>query len=547
MRFAGYLLFASLLTPTTFSDVLTVDDSGGSDFLSIGQAIFAASPGDTILVRPGLYPGFFVDKDVRILGESTDIVSVRGEVFVFGLAPGGVVVLDRLEIRPVQPTPALRVISAQGVVHAQRCSLEGGSSNVGPQAAPGAVLSSGSVFFTDCTIGGSWAWSFDDILTNAPGMRIDGADVAMDGSDVAGGEGVVTFGGLDATWIPGAEGVRLLSGTLFATDSRVIGGRGGNAFPAYSCSDPIPPPGSDGGPGMAAAVPSTFLGSLVAGGAGGLGGYDACGGGSADGAPGPPFIGVPPTFLSGIARTSNWTSRWWDPSSNGGAVVEVELSGAPGDEVFLAWSDQATFNPEPALRGVRLPDMPTIEMTPFAVLPASGQLTTTLELLGPDPGEPAVDRFVQAYFIDSNGSLALGTPGSVVVFSAGAPYCTVGQNSTGRPGRIAATGSPSPQLGALTLTAFDVPPNRFGFFLSSGLQGSSSLPPPSQGILCLELPIVRHGLINTGPAGQATLGVDLSTLPVVAGDTWNFQFWFRDSNPGDTSNTTNGVAVVVCD
>ena len=45
--------------------------------------------------------------------------------------------------------------------------------------------------------------------------------------------------------------------------------------------------------------------------------------------------------------------------------------------------------------------------------------------------------------------------------------------------------------------------------------------------------------------------VDLNNLPrpngtvaVQAGETWNFQCWYRDKNPGTTSNFTDGVSVL---
>ncbi len=542
MRIVGYLFFGSLSTAIALGDVLTVDDSGGSDFLSIAPAVAAATPGDTILVRPGSYAGFTVDKDVRILGEGPGQPEVLGEVRIETLGPGAVVVLDRFDVRPVGNAPALRVIADQGVVHVQRSSLWGGTNYV--QASPGAILSTGYVFLTDCSFRGSLA--FLGTLTNSPGMRIEAADVAMDSCAVNGGIGYVEFG-LFGYSIPGAAGLVMQSGLLFASNSTVTGGRGGDSPPAYSCDDPPPNAASDGGTGLVTNQPTTFIGSQVSGGAGGEGGFDACGGGGADGAPGAPYTGMPPTFLPETARVSTWSPRWWEVSSCAGSIVEVELSGEPGDQVFLAWSYRSTFNFELALRGVWLPRLPTIESTPFAVLPASGQLTATVQLPAPAAGELAADRFVQAYFVDSNGSPALGTPGSVVILPPGMPYCSVGQNSTGQSGLLEASGIASIQSGTLTLTASDVPPSQFGYFLSSGNQGLSLLPPPSQGVLCLELPIVRHGLTNTGTAGQVVMGVDLSTLPVAAGETWNFQFWFRDSNPGNTSNTTNGVAVVVCD
>jgi hypothetical protein len=45
------------------------------------------------------------------------------------------------------------------------------------------------------------------------------------------------------------------------------------------------------------------------------------------------------------------------------------------------------------------------------------------------------------------------------------------------------------------------------------------------------------------------MDADLTQLPgglpaaVQAGETWNFQAWFRDMNPGPTSNLTNGLQV----
>jgi hypothetical protein len=48
--------------------------------------------------------------------------------------------------------------------------------------------------------------------------------------------------------------------------------------------------------------------------------------------------------------------------------------------------------------------------------------------------------------------------------------------------------------------------------------------------------------------GTATVDVDLGALPtnpphaVLPGETWHFQCWYRDKNPGPTSNTTDAVA-----
>ncbi|MCP3918810.1 MAG: hypothetical protein GY711_24955 [bacterium] len=72
-----------------------------------------------------------------------------------------------------------------------------------------------------------------------------------------------------------------------------------------------------------------------------------------------------------------------------------------------------------------------------------------------------------------------------------------------------------------------------------------------QGNLCLGLPIVRfdRDVIATTTVGTASFALDFTGLPqqtvFQAGETWSFQLWFRDANPGPTSNTTPGLAVTL--
>ncbi len=76
----------------------------------------------------------------------------------------------------------------------------------------------------------------------------------------------------------------------------------------------------------------------------------------------------------------------------------------------------------------------------------------------------------------------------------------------------------------------------------------------SQGNLCLGGGIGRHAkqIANSGAAGELVIDVDLTALPrpggthsVVAGETWNFQCWFRDKVGGvPTSNFTDGIEIV---
>ncbi|MCP3916829.1 MAG: LamG domain-containing protein [bacterium] len=136
--------------------------------------------------------------------------------------------------------------------------------------------------------------------------------------------------------------------------------------------------------------------------------------------------------------------------------------------------------------------------------------------------------------------------------SVGSNYCgaLAVPNSTGLAALIVATGSTDVVSNDLTLSAVQLPPNRFGYFITGQNQGMSS-PPGSQGVICLSLPSLGRfssvAQIIQGPCGN--LQVDLTSIPVTPtqavqpGDTWNFQCWYRDNNPGPTSNFTDAVGV----
>lgn len=143
------------------------------------------------------------------------------------------------------------------------------------------------------------------------------------------------------------------------------------------------------------------------------------------------------------------------------------------------------------------------------------------------------------------------TNGSLYTFLAGpargAGYCGLAApNSSGAAARLGAFGWSDPTFGAVAL-----PTGQFALLLNSLAQGSS-VPPGSQGTLCLGGAIGRHtqSVRFSGDSGSVWLDVDLTDLPtpsgpvaVQPGETWNFQVWFRDANPGPTSNFTDAVSV----
>lgn len=139
----------------------------------------------------------------------------------------------------------------------------------------------------------------------------------------------------------------------------------------------------------------------------------------------------------------------------------------------------------------------------------------------------------------------------------GASYCGPAvPNSTGASAAMGASGSSSVANNDLVLEASSMPTGAFGFFVTSLTQGMVAQPGGSQGVLCLGGSIGRFvgpGQIqNSGATGSFSLAVDLTQQPtpsgfvtVNAGETWNFQGWYRDAVGGvATSNFTDGYAVL---
>lgn len=170
-------------------------------------------------------------------------------------------------------------------------------------------------------------------------------------------------------------------------------------------------------------------------------------------------------------------------------------------------------------------------------------------------GDVDGDGFDDLVVGDSHDFANGSDSGSATVFSGralvGTTYCSPAvANSTGKPGVLQAFGSVEVADNLLFLAALDLPQKKFGYFITSEIQGFSQ-PPIAQGNLCLGGKIGRFvdQILNSGSAGTYQRQVDLTdwppTLPpaVLPGETWHFQSWYRDNNPGPTSNFTDAVSV----
>lgn len=123
-------------------------------------------------------------------------------------------------------------------------------------------------------------------------------------------------------------------------------------------------------------------------------------------------------------------------------------------------------------------------------------------------------------------------------------------NSTGNSARMEASGPLVADGPAIELVASQLPPMTFGMFVVSRSAGTVT-PPGSQGTLCLGGAIGRYlgSVQSSGPAGVLRHSADPGQLPITGGtvglpgDSLLFQAWFRDANPGATSNFTDAARV----
>ncbi len=137
-------------------------------------------------------------------------------------------------------------------------------------------------------------------------------------------------------------------------------------------------------------------------------------------------------------------------------------------------------------------------------------------------------------------------PGSI-----GDNYCMTNANSTGATAEMRAFGSLTASDNNVMLEAISLPQNSIGFFITSLTQDLILNPGGSQGNLCLTGNIGRYSsfAMSSGSAGMISLQIDTTSMPtfgnppIFAGQSYNFQAWFRDANPNVTSNFSDGLEI----
>ena len=121
-------------------------------------------------------------------------------------------------------------------------------------------------------------------------------------------------------------------------------------------------------------------------------------------------------------------------------------------------------------------------------------------------------------------------------------------NSTGAGATLVASGVAKVDEDSLVLTASGLPAPSFGLFYSGVNQpqgGAGKL--FGNGLRCVAQGVNRLEVVST-VAGTVSTSVGLAAADgVVAGETRNYQFWYRDAAAGtsciDLFNATNGISV----
>ena len=244
------------------------------------------------------------------------------------------------------------------------------------------------------------------------------------------------------------------------------------------------------------------------------------------------FIGSPwQTGLLGIQAVGapSVTIAGTNPMALSRMVVRVEhLS---GDENIKVWIYPAVTHPDPAQFPPDLDEMvPDFVWNEIRLQSGSNQGGVT-----------------GWYFDDLLIEVEEGSFPNI-----GVNYCLAENNSTGIPAAISASGVDQAGGQPLFLAAADLPLGEFGYFLASQAAGFIPNPGGSQGHLCITGLMARFNaqIQNSGTSGQVQIPVDTNAIPmpsvtaILPGETWNFQYWYRDLNPTPTSNFTDGIAIL---
>ena len=318
---ATFLLAGCMLghVSSAHADIWYVDDSGGAgvDFLDIPPAIAAALPGDVLLVMPGNYSGFVLDKALVLVGQNPGPVNVQGTI--------------RIEnVNDPSPKLGLAHLTAQGI-SAHNCAvpvlLDRCTVTQFGLAQPMEVIDCADFRGQRCTVRTKLvAGALGD---GEPGMRMRNSRVQANDCLFVGADGSAA-GGAPAIGGRGGHGLEATgNGEWHFYRSQVWAGKGGDALLGGTA-------GAGGDGWRAEFVPATWT-ALAVGGNNVDGFYNGFPGAGSGGMPGLAF------FQNGALRHSSVS---WTGAVGGSGSIEVPLAADPNLHTttqFPAAGNNVTF------------------------------------------------------------------------------------------------------------------------------------------------------------------------------------------------------------
>jgi hypothetical protein len=348
------LLFTALLSVPAEAAVITVGPAGsGANFTSISAAVAAAQPGDRILVAPGTYARFVLDKPVSVIGSAPGTVFVQAAltapaVRISDLDAGEEGVVAELSVLPVAAqtlgvlaAPLIVVNDNAGVAVLQHVTLSPGLADQSLDETL-EVRDTQALYLLDSVVDG-----YDENtvlgggLGGGHGIEIERSGVWILGSAVTGGDAAVLTGWFAA---PAGAGIEAEDSVLRLARTSVQGGSGGSDFFGAS---------TDGQPGLVLSdcdlEHAGGPGSQLFGGAGAIGALGAPG---VDVQFGSDVTVAPDVYASaGIDGDGGTTAPDYavDPSSTLSSfkslrpTLAVSVSGVPLGTAYTVESDSQPF------------------------------------------------------------------------------------------------------------------------------------------------------------------------------------------------------------
>ena len=181
---------------------------------------------------------------------------------------------------------------------------------------------------------------------------------------------------------------------------------------------------------------------------------------------------------------------------------------------------------------------------------ANSRWTASIPL---ESGRTSIDLITTHTVTVDGNTIPISAPYTrVALDGGGVTYCHAAVNSTGSGAMIGNSGSTSVSANDLVLTVTGSVPNSMGLFFYGGAPAHI---PFGDGVRCVkagEAGIYRLlPAVPSGALGDVSRPVDYNDAPmdsgggkVLAGDTWFFQYWYRDVPAGASGfNLSNGLAV----